>query len=100
MKNPSRQTLVLANATRLLSDARLLVEHRRFASGFALAVLGVEEIGKAVMDGWSAEMPRAKPRSASQSAHIQKQGAVASLLLGTLAVRLFPAGSTADLEGD
>jgi AbiV family abortive infection protein len=98
MPTPSRQNLVMGNATRLLNDARLLVDHRRFASAFALAVLAVEEIGKALIDGWNADAPLAKPMG-FQSLHIQKQSAVAALLLGMLAVRMFPEGSIVDLEG-
>jgi hypothetical protein len=97
-KRRSRESLVLANATRLLNDARILVMHRSFASAFALAVLAVEEIGKALIDGWTAEAPLGKPPS--PSAHIQKQMAVASLLFGGLAVKTFPEGAIADLEGD
>lgn len=93
----SRQALVLANATRLLNDARILVMHRSFASAFALAVLAVEEIGKALMDGWNEhDQLVGKPRS--PSLHIQKQTAVASLLLGRLAIRTFPEGAVTDLE--
>jgi HEAT repeat protein len=39
----NERTAVIANAARLLQDATLLVEHTRFASAFALALLGVEE---------------------------------------------------------
>jgi len=92
----SKQALTLSNATRLLNDARVLVDYNRFAGAFALAVLGVEEIGKALIDGWNADAPLAKPKG-SQSFHIQKQTAVASLLVGTLAVRTFPDGAIADL---
>ena len=46
---PNKRTLILGNATRFLNDPRLLVEYSRFASAFALAVLGgVEEIGNAM----------------------------------------------------
>ena len=58
----------------------------------------MEEIGKALIDGWSAEAPLGEPRS--RSLHIQKQLAVSSLLLGELAVRQFPEGGVADLEGE
>ena len=34
---------IMENAARLLQDAKLLSEHDRFASAFALAVLGLEE---------------------------------------------------------
>jgi AbiV family abortive infection protein len=99
MATTSSQTLIMANATRLLDDARLLAEHSRFASAFALAVLAVEEIGKELLDGWNAEKPLAKPKI-YQSLHIQKQMAVASLLLGTFTVMTFPDGLLANLEGE
>jgi AbiV len=38
------------DAARLLNDARLPADHSRLASAFALAVLAVEEIGKALLD--------------------------------------------------
>jgi AbiV family abortive infection protein len=94
---PKRRSLTLSNSTRLLNDARLLVDHRRFASAFALAVLGVEEIGKLLLDGWNADAPLAKPKA---SFHIQKQTAVASLLVGALAVRTYPEGSIVDPAGE
>jgi AbiV family abortive infection protein len=96
-KRRPRRPLVIAKATRLLNDARLLVGHRSFGSAFALAVLALEEVGKALIDGWNEEAPLGKPRS--PSLHIQKQSAAASLLLGKLAVRTFPEGGIADLEG-
>jgi AbiV family abortive infection protein len=46
------RTLIMTNAARLLGDAKLLADHNRFASAFALAVLGVEEIGKVILDIW------------------------------------------------
>jgi AbiV family abortive infection protein len=98
MSKPSRQVLVLANATRLLNDATILLDHRSFATAFALAVLAIEEIGKALIDSWSTEAPLAETKS--RSLHIQKQTAVASLLLGELAVRQFPKDGAADLEGE
>lgn len=39
----------IENAEDLLSDARLLLEHRRFARAVSLSVLGQEEMGKAVL---------------------------------------------------
>jgi AbiV family abortive infection protein len=89
-KNKPGETLTLSNSTRLLVDARFLLDNDRFASAFALAVLGVEEIGKVLLDGWNADAPLAKPKA---SFHIQKQTAVSSLLLGALAVRTYPEGS-------
>ncbi|MBR0732411.1 AbiV family abortive infection protein [Bradyrhizobium japonicum] len=91
MSDNKQLSLILGNATRLLDDARLLVDHRRFASAFALAVLGVEEIGKVLIESWEAEKPLAKPKT-RQSKHIRKQAAVANLLAGALLARTFPNG--------
>jgi AbiV family abortive infection protein len=44
-----RRTEIVANAARLLGDAKLLSDNGRFASAFALAVLGLEELGKVVL---------------------------------------------------
>jgi AbiV family abortive infection protein len=85
---PDERTAVIANAARLLQDAKLLVDHTRFASAFALAVLGVEEIGKVILDIWENAAPLSKP-VVRRSAHIRKQAAVSSLLLGSFAVREF-----------
>jgi AbiV family abortive infection protein len=39
---------VLENADRLLNDARLLFEHGRFPTSASLAILSIEEFGKAI----------------------------------------------------
>jgi AbiV family abortive infection protein len=84
----NERTAVIANAARLLQDANLLVDHTRFASAFALAVLGVEEIGKVILDIWGSTAPLSKP-VVRRSAHIRKQAAVSSLMLASFAVREF-----------
>ena len=89
MADYQQLSLILGNATRLLDDARLLHEHRRYASAFALALLGVEEIGKVLLKSWEAEKPLAKAKQ-WKSPHIQKQAAVATLLNGALLARMFP----------
>jgi len=86
--------LILGNARRLFADAELLFDHQRYASAFALAVLGLEEIGKALLKYWNAQRPL--PNKANASAHIRKQAAVSSLLLGALVVRRFPNGVDLD----
>jgi AbiV family abortive infection protein len=96
MQHEKQLTLILGNASRLLKDADLLFDHKRYASAFALAVLGLEEIGKALIRHWDAEQPLAKPNG-SKSAHIRKQAAVSSLLLGALMVRRFPNGVNWDI---
>jgi AbiV family abortive infection protein len=84
----SEHTLIIANAARLLRDAKLLADHTRFASAFALAVLGVEEIGKVVLDIWARAGPLSKP-IVRRTVHIRKQAAVGSLMLASFAVEQF-----------
>jgi AbiV family abortive infection protein len=87
-ENADKNTLVIANSARLLRDAKLLADHASFASAFALALLGVEEIGKVILKTWEDVKPLAKPKVRS-SAHVRKQTAVASLLLASFALREF-----------
>jgi AbiV family abortive infection protein len=78
--NATGQTAIIANAARLLKDAKLLLDHGRYASAFALAILALEEIGKVVLDLWG--RPEASPKPSKRpSAHVRKQAAVSSLLL-------------------
>jgi hypothetical protein len=79
---------VIENAARLLRDAKLLVAHARFASAFALAVLGMEEIGKVVLDIWGQAGPLSKPIN-RRTFHARKQAAVGSLMLASFAVEKF-----------
>jgi len=90
MLNEKHLGLILGNAGRLIRDAEILLIHQRYASAFALAVLGVEEIGKALLLVWEANGPL--PKKEAISPHIRKQSAVASLLIGGLIVRRFPDG--------
>ena len=79
------RTEIIANAARLLGDAKFLSEHNRFASAFALAVLGLEEIGKVTLDIWG----DLGPLPSNRSAHLRKQTAIGSLLLAAFAVKNF-----------
>jgi len=88
--NQTNALRVIANAARLLKDAKLLVDHTRFASAFALAVLGIEEIGKVILDIWGHATLLSKP-ALRRSAHIRKQAAV-SPLLASYAVRVWHRG--------
>jgi AbiV family abortive infection protein len=81
-------TLIIANSARLLGDAKLLADHGRFASAFALALLGVEEIGKMILEVWADVEPLSKP-IVRRTAHVRKQAAVGSLLLASFAVKEF-----------
>lgn len=47
--------LILANAERLLDDARLLFCNERYKSALALAVIAIEEVGKILVHRWSDE---------------------------------------------
>jgi AbiV family abortive infection protein len=87
-EDADENTLIIANSARLLRDATLLADHERFASAFALAVLGVEEIGKVILKIWEDARPFVNPKLRS-SAHIRKQAAVASLLLASFSLREF-----------
>jgi AbiV family abortive infection protein len=75
---------VINNAERLLADTELLIEHRRFASAFMLAVLAFEEVGKALLWTWGEKEHPAKARSRA-SFHMRKQSAAGSLLLAGFA---------------
>jgi AbiV family abortive infection protein len=79
--NPKGDDLsrIRRNAKRLLRDAVLLTEHGRHASAFALAVLGLEEIGKVILRLWGL--------SDYSSGHLHKQLAVSSLLIVDAVIR-------------
>jgi AbiV family abortive infection protein len=80
--------VILANASRLISDATFLYDNSRFASAFFLAVLGIEEVGKATLNHWDTAEPL--PTSDERrTAHVRKQAAISCLLLGSFAVKNF-----------
>ena len=66
--------MVISNAKRLVRDAVLLKDHERYASAYALAILGLEEIGKVILKRW--DVPEKERRW-----HLPKQMAVADLVL-------------------
>lgn len=70
----------LSNARRLLRDAVLLNDNERHASAFALAILGLEEIGKAILKRWG--LPDNEGRW-----HLNKQMAVSSLIVADDVIR-------------
>jgi AbiV family abortive infection protein len=65
---------VISNAKRLVRDAALLKDHERYASAYALAILGLEEIGKVILRRWGE--PEKERRY-----HLPKQMAVSALVL-------------------
>lgn len=74
----NRNKSTVANATRLFNDAKLLRDHGRYGSAFALAVLILEEIGKLVLRSWGA---------GGTTNHIRKQRAASALLVAEFAVK-------------
>jgi AbiV family abortive infection protein len=64
MDESNGRNAVLDNARRLLSDARLLYVHGRFPTASSVAILSIEEFGKAV--------------GGMSSGHLDKQTAAAS----------------------
>lgn len=87
----------IADSALLFEDARLLVQHSRYASAFRVAILGLEEIGKVILDAWEAVEPLPKPR-VRRTSHERKQAAVGSVLLAAFAMREFglPVGEISD----
>jgi AbiV family abortive infection protein len=77
---------IVDNAERLLADSELLTDNGRYASASALAILGLEEIGKVILRLWGVPEPKGRRHD-----HLSKQQAVASLLLGEDMVRRHPA---------
>jgi hypothetical protein len=78
--NPKGDDLsrIKRNAKRLLRDAKLLSDNKRYASAFAVAVLGLEEIGKSILRQWNLS---------NYSGHLNKQLAVSSLLIVDAVIR-------------
>jgi AbiV family abortive infection protein len=87
----------IENSARLFEDAKLLIEHSRFAGAFKVAVLGLEEIGRVILDTWNTVEPLPKPK-VRRTAHELKKMAVGSVLLASFAIREFglPVGEISD----
>ena len=77
----SERESILKNSIRLNEDAKTLASLSRYSSAFALAVLGLEEVGKVVLLEWGSPKPNSTKRRL-KSFHIQKQLAVACLVQG------------------
>ena len=92
----ARLKRVLKSAKRLHEDAELLRENGRLSSAYALSLLSIEEIGKALIELWSENAywddPSPIPvKSGRLTFHIRKQIAFASLIF---------AGEVIDAKGD
>jgi AbiV family abortive infection protein len=70
---------VLANAFRLIGDADLLFNAKSYASTVALGCLAIEEIGKYLIDFWSAQDPTF--RYDKRRLHAVKQQAAQALIM-------------------
>lgn len=79
-------TRIVANAARLLSDAKLLKDAGRHASAFALSTIALEELGKLILRIWTVE---GHPLPKGRTSHIRKQLAVSSLLAAKSLVEAF-----------
>ncbi len=76
---------IAENAKRLVSDADLLLQHGRFASAFALAVLSLEESGKLLLRIWSTDSDIERDRK-RYGQHKVKQAVIGVLYLAKTAV--------------
>jgi AbiV family abortive infection protein len=65
---------VTRNVFRLVDDAKLLNEHERYSSAFALAILASKEVGKLLFILWGVPEPK-------KNRHVVKQRAVGALLM-------------------
>jgi AbiV family abortive infection protein len=76
---------LLANAERLLEDAKVLRKSRKYASAVGLAVLSLEEAGKLVMQIGGLGPPRRSPIRGQARLHKLKQRMAASALIASMA---------------
>ena len=88
---------VVASGARLFEDAKLLVDHSRFAGACRIAILGLEEIGRAILETWDAveQLPQSTVQRTAQE---HRQAAVGSALLAAFAIKEFgvPVGDVSD----
>jgi AbiV family abortive infection protein len=79
MERKVRSDPVLANAFRLMEDASLLMGFKRHSSALALASLSLEEIGKYLLNMWTADDP--KFTYDNRKLHQMKQAAIGALFM-------------------
>lgn len=68
---------VRRNAKRLIDDARLMKRKKRYASAVATAILGIEELGKALIIKWGVKNQASRRKYPT---HVEKQSATFALL--------------------
>jgi AbiV family abortive infection protein len=71
---------IMDNVGRLVGDATHLAKAQSFASAFVLNVIAIEEVGKVIQLRW--RQLGVETSSQKRSAHLQKQWAVACVLVG------------------
>jgi AbiV family abortive infection protein len=73
---------IIKNAERLLQDAKLLADNTSYRTAISLAVLSIEESGKACLVHWIKEgyLPKSKSAELS-SGHIDKQRILSAYLI-------------------
>lgn len=74
----AEEQAILDNARQIVADARLLSDHDRQSTAFALAVIALEEIGKITLRRWESIKPVTAKR---KNLHIRKQSAAGALLI-------------------
>jgi AbiV family abortive infection protein len=82
---------VFRNVVRLVDDAKLLDEHERYSSAYALSVLAFEEVGKLLFILWGVPEPK-------KNRHVVKQRAVGALLMSQWIDKEFGRHETLDEE--
>lgn len=85
--NEPFERLALRNAERLLSDAELLSANGRSATAVAIAILAIEEIGKAVMHRLSSD-PDFRHDKRHYGLHRVKQAIASTVLVGGVVMKL------------
>jgi len=96
---------VIKSAKRLNEDALLLTEHGRFSSGYALALLSIEEIGKILIELWKEDTYWRTPsppevRSGRLNFHVRKQVAFTTLLFAGEVMRSVSEVADEELDAD
>ena len=87
---------VFCHAMRLFNDAAYLRDDARYASAYALALLALEEVGKAILECW--QLPPLAKLSVKGSAHLRKQTAATTVVLAHAITHRFIGPELAGME--
>lgn len=80
---------VMENVNRLIEDATLLIKNNSLPSAYVLNVIALEEVGKVVQMRW--EYLGQKTTRQNRTGHLQKQWAVACVLIADKLLPFFKA---------